>query len=206
MTGVAREAPMFAKGIDSYGAISAATAKQFRADGYEYVGRYLENLTLAERDGIFSAGLGIWLLETATTSPLSGSLGDARGAECNRKAMALQVPPRVHITIDLESSSGDPKTAVYPYTDHFSGTIIHGGYGAALYLGAGCNLTGHEAFAVPSVNAYIRGGSIGIPEPPCEFCMWQIPPLDQSLYGQRIDVSIAGRDSFGRGITMWWPQ
>jgi hypothetical protein len=206
MVGVAREAPIFAKGFDCYELADLATAKAFRADGYEYVGAYLEVLTVAARDVYFAAGLGIWLLSTAIVSGLSASVGDAKGAMLRNKAMALGVPPKVHVTTDLEDAHGDPVSAVMPFVDHVGGVLVHGGYQSALYLGAGCGLSGHQAFSVPSVNLYVRAGSSGIPEPDCGFAMWQTPPLDQVAHGHRYDCSIAGRDGFGRGIFLWFPS
>lgn len=206
MVGIAREAPVFLKGFDCYEPVSASVAVAFKADGYGYAGRYLENLTIAERDTLFAAGLGIWLLSTAIVENLSASVGDAKGAMLRNKAMALGVPPRVHITTDLEEAHGDPVSAVMPFVDHVGGVLVHCGYPSALYLGAGCGLNGRQAFSIPSVNLYVRAGSSGIPEPDCGFAMWQTPPLDQTAHGQRYDCSIVGRDGFGRGIFLWFPN
>ena len=206
MAGVARECPVFADGIDCLEALSLETAQAFRADGYQYVGRYLETLTSAERDDIWAAGLGIWLLTLGSTAALSSSFGDARAASTTSRGLSLGVVPRVHVTIDQEAASENSEADNYAYCDHFSAGICRSGWQAALYAGAGIGMTAVEEFRLPNVNCYIRGGSVGIPEPACGFVMIQFSPLDVTIHGQRVDVSKVGRDARGRGITMWWGE
>jgi len=208
MAGVARECPILigarpAWGVDCLSPMSASTAKAFADAGCVYVGRYIENLTTTERDGIWDAGLGIWCLTEALSGPLSASAGDAHASAVASKAMNLGVPPRVHQTADLEAAQGAPDD-VYACMDHFSAGLVHGGWQCALYVGAWPVLSAVQIYDLPNVNFYIHAGSTGLPEPIVGYGMWQIPPLDRVVLGQRVDYSTVGRDGRGRGPTMWW--
>lgn len=204
MAGVAREASPFLVGIDCLEPLTEDTARLFKGDGVAYAGRYLNNLSIKERDAIWNAGLGIWLLcEAASTIELNASVGAAQGAFYRGLARALEVAPKVHVTMDLEAASGSPPD-VFACCDNESATIVGAGYQSCLYGGAGGILTGQQEYQLPHVNAYARAASVGVAEPPIGFVLWQIPPLDQTVHGQRVDYSITSRDGKGRGIWLWY--
>ena len=74
------------------------------------------------------------------------------------------------------------------------------------YVGAGQPLSAQELYALPSVHLYWRSGSRDMPEPLCEFAIWQIPPLEQIVAGVNVDMNITGADLRGRRPMLWYPS
>lgn len=202
---VARECPLFTKMIDRFAPISHELASALKSAGVGVVGRYLENLSVVERDGLFAAGLGILPLSEAPTSQLTEALGRARAESLIQRATLLGVPHGVHLMIDLEAQHGDHFN-VTAYDKALSSEIAHAGYVTLAYVGAGQILSGTELYALPDVHLYWRGGSLGMPEPTCGFAIWQIPPLEQMISGAQVDVSMTGADLRGRRPMLWWPS
>jgi hypothetical protein len=201
--GVARVASPFLRGIDCLAPMANNTARQFKADGYEFCGRYLENLTLLERDWIFSAGLGIFLYTEATSGTLDAAAGSARGIASVARARALQAPPTLHTLIDLESTTGDA-VSVSDYANVFHDELVSGGYDSIVYVGAKQILDATQLYALKT-HRYMRSGSL-VPKPACGWCALQLSPLDQIIHGQRVDVVIVESDFRGRLPTLWFPS
>jgi hypothetical protein len=198
---------MFTKLVDRLAPISHELASALKSTGVDAVGRYLEDLSPYERDGLFSAGLGILPLSEAPapTTPLTGVLGRARADELLRKASLLGVPLGAHLMIDLEGQHGS-HSDVTAYDSTLSAEIAQAGYIPLAYVGAGQPLTGAELFQLPDVHLYWRGGSLNIPEPGCGFAIWQIPPLEQTISGTIVDMSMTGADLRGRRPILWYPS
>lgn len=201
--GVARVASAFTRGIDCLASMANNTARQFKADGFDFVGRYLENLTPAERDGIFAANMGILVLTEATSGPLDASVGTARGVESVNRLIALKAPTGLHVTTDLESTHG-VVADVELFADAFHDALAVGSQQQMLYVGAGQILTAEQLFA-RKANRYMRSGS-KVPEPACSWCVDQLRPLDQIIHGQRVDVDFIEEDDEGRLPMLWWPS
>ena len=205
MVGVARHAPLFSRVIDTLSPISPFAASALKSIGVAAVGRYLENLSTSERDGLFQAGLAILPLSKAPASPLNATFGASHAEFLLQKAMALEVPLGVHVMVDFESQSGshDDVTA---YDEALTTALAAPGYIPFAYIGQPEPLSASELFQLPDVHLYWRGGSSNIPEPSCGFAMWQIPPLDQTLVaGLRVDMNITGADLRGRQPMFWYP-
>ena len=178
-------------------------ARQFKADGYSFVGRYAENLSPNERDGIFAAGLGIFLYTEATSGPLDAAVGSGRGVASVARARALQAPSDLHVLIDLESTSGDA-ASVSDFANAFHNELVAGEYSSIVYVGAGQILDAAQLFALDT-HRYMRSGSL-VPKPECGWCALQLSPLDQTIHGQRVDVVAIEADFRGRLPTLWWPS
>lgn len=202
--GIARPAPAFLRGFDCLSPLANNTARQFKADGYDFVSRYLENLTATERDGIFSAGLAILLLTEATTSvTLDAPLGRLRGSSSVRRASALEAPSSLSVVIDLESCKGDAGT-VAEFTDAFHDELVAGLQDSMVYVGADQPLDAIQLYLLKT-HHYMRAGSFQIPEPRVGWCCIQLSPLDRTVHGQRVDFEIIQSDALGRTPTLWWP-
>lgn len=205
MVGVARHAPLFSKLIDTLSPISPFAASALKSIGVVAVGRYLENLSVPERDGLFQAGLAILPLSKAPASPLNSAFGIAHADFLLQKAVALEVPLGVHVMVDFEAQSGD-HADVTAYDEALTGEIAKPGYIPLAYIGQPEPLSAAELFQLPDVHLYWRGGSSNIPEPNCGFAIWQIPPLDQILVaGLRVDMNFTGADLRGRQVMLWYP-
>ncbi|MDE2102695.1 MAG: DUF1906 domain-containing protein [Patescibacteria group bacterium] len=202
VVGIARAIAPFERGIDCLSPMANNVARMFKAEGYTFVGQYLEVLTPAVRDGIFAAGLAILpITEAITHVPLNETVGTERGKRSKGLAVALGIPATVHITIDLESTQGSAEdVAAYVDATHDAFDI----YGSMLYVGADQPLNGAELFA-RKPNRYWRSGSF-VPEPACRWCCIQLTPLDQIIHTQRVDVNVIQADGFGRTPILWWPK
>lgn len=203
MSGVARQIPPFSLGFDCLAPCSNAVARRAKASGFSWIGRYLDNLTIQERGGIFDAGLAIVPVSVAVThAVLTADLGAHRGAELGREAVALGCPPGVHLFLDLESTMAGSDCA--GYINAASEAIAAAGYAAGLYAGMPQPLSGSELYELAPTR-YWRGGG-AVPEPQCGFCVLQLPPLDQVMFeGQRVDVDIVCCDFKGRTPIGWYP-
>ena len=204
MIGIARACPLFTKLVDTLSPISANSALALKNAGIGAVGRYLENLSAAERDGLFAAGLGILPLSQAPVAPLTAAYARTRAAALLQHAAALDVPHGLHVMIDLEGQHAAHADAV-AYDEELSSEIAAAGFVTLAYVGAGQPLTGSELFMLPDVRLYWRGGSLDMPEPNCGFALWQIPPLEQTVAGVNVDMNITGADLRGRRPILWWP-
>ena len=206
MTGVARPCPLFTKLADRLAPISHELASALKAAGVDAVGRYLGDLTAFERDGLFAAGLGILPLSTAPTSPLNEALGRSRADSLIQQASLLGVPTGVHVMIDLEAQHGSHEDVTAYDRAISAGLMQLGGFIPLAYVGVPQPLSGAELFALPDVHLYWRGGSLGVPEPNCGFAMWQIPPLEATVAGAVVDMSMTGADLRGRQPMLWYPS
>lgn len=205
MIGTARACPLFTKLADTLSPISKEAALALKNAGIGAVGRYLENLTATERDGLFAAGLGILPLSKAPLSPLTKDYGRARAAAILQHAVALGLPHGAHVMIDLEAQHG-AHADVMAYDNALAADLELAGYVPLAYVGAGQVLSEAELYALPSVHLYWRGGSLGMAEPRCGFAIWQIPPLEQHVAGVNVDVSLTGADFRGRPPILWYPD
>jgi hypothetical protein len=207
MTGYAAAATPYMMGLDCLEPLTAEVCAAAKALRIGWVGRYLENLRPAERDIIFAHDLAILpLIEGRAAELLSGSFGEQTGAESIRRALSLGVPPRVHLTTDLEECSGADRRDVTGYSNGVSSVVERGGYGSLLYVGAGQPLEAHELYALLA-GPYWRGASLGIPEVQCGWSILQLYPLSQPLPGtsHRVDRNVIQSDLKGRTPILWWP-
>jgi len=210
MTGVARTPNLLTEslGFDSFSPLTLAVAKTMWGAGYRWVGRYLENLTASEVSMLQALGFGILLITEAVVIPLNGAVGTATGSEAVSLAQNLSAPQDVHLWVDDEAAQGT-LTNVTAYLTNKSAAIIAGSYRAGLYVGANQPLSGVQLYDVEDMTSYWKGGSMDLPEPSCDFAVWQIPPLDRApppLNGFKIDVDIIGVDNEGRSPMLWFPN
>ena len=202
MVGIARACPLYTKLADTFSPITSTGALALKNAGVAAVGRYLENLSAVERDGLFAAGLEILPLSEAPSGTLSKDLGHTRATTLLQHLAALDVPRGAHVMIDLEAQHG-AHADIIAYDEALASDLEVAGYIPLAYVGAEQTLSGAELYALPSVHLYWRGGSRGMPEPLCEFAIWQIPPLEQMVAGVNVDMSMTGADLRGRRPILW---
>jgi hypothetical protein len=200
--GVARAAAPFTRGVDCMSPVQNNVARMLKADGYEFVGRYVESLSTYERDGIFAAGLAIAPLTYAITGvALTAALGAEIGGERARELQSLGCPTTVHLWADHESPH--PGSDSIRYLNARADATIATGFGAGQYGGMPFDLTAAEFYGLKA-SRYWRGGG-AVPEPACGFCVLQLCPLDQTIHGQRFDVDVIQADFQGRTPILWCP-
>lgn len=208
--GVARPAEPYLLGFDCLAPVTRAMILDVRSYGFQWVGRYLEVLTVAERDLIFGAGLAIAPLTEATVKEvLTRTTGTARGVQTRDRASSLGMPAGVSIAIDFESpmAGGD----VAAHVDAMAVEIRGGSYGAALYIGSPQPLTSAALFSLLPAPYWRGAGRIvdaagELAEPECGWAAIQLSPLERAeLAGVKVDVDVTQTDYRGRTLTMWWP-
>jgi hypothetical protein len=199
--GVARAVSNFSLGFDSLAPVTGAILQDAQSEGYKFVGRYLHNLTPSEVNIIFALGFGIWCLTYAPTGVvLNAATGAQHGAQDVSQAKALQIPSLVDITLDFESpAAGSDGPA---HINAAAGVLTSAGYGDPLYVGGPEPLNGSQLGSL-ATKKYAKGGG-QIPEPPCGWCIIQLEPLNQPLFGTRVDVDISKQDYLGRSMVLWW--
>ena len=203
-TGVARAAPLFSVMWDRFEPFSANDVKVAKTKCVSVFGQYLEMLTAAVRDAIWSEGGAILLLSDAPVGALSAASGHSKAASLLALANGLGAPKTLHLMVDFEAQTGDAEG----YATALTGDVAAGGYDPLVYGGAGEALTGHQVYELPNAHLYWRGGSLGIPEPDCGFAIWQVPPLSHPFAGvsSPVDVSMVGADGRGRSPILWYPS
>lgn len=208
--GIARPAEPFMLGFDCLTPITRAMLADVRSYGFQWVGRYLENLEADERDLIFGAGLAIAPLTEATTREvLTRTTGTVRGVQTRDRASSLGMPAGVSIAIDFEApmAGGD----VAAHVDAMAVEIRGGSYGAALYVGVPQPLTSASLFSLLPLPYWKGAGRIvdaagELAEPGCGWAILQLEPLQRAeLAGRHVDVNVTQADYQCRTFTMWWP-
>lgn len=207
MTGIARLAPPFTRGID---ALEPLTRDQLLSFKERYaitvVGAYVEVLAGRPeyRDLIFDLGLGIAPYSEASIGEVTGDMGSARGRQAAQLAQKVGVPTGCDLLIDLEDVTGD---AIPEYVNNRSVAYEQvAGLGSLLYVGeplpAAITAQVLQSLRPPR---YMRSCSLGVPEPARKWCVLQHSPgnyLDP-IANVRIDHFTVEQDAFG-GLPTWW--
>ncbi len=153
--GVAHACPPFLLGFDVLAPASDAVLDDAFDRGLRWGGRYLNNLTPAERDRFFARGLGILpYTEAMTGEPLDAATGVRYGVAMSARAASLEMPGGVHVGIDLESPMSG--SLVGEHVNAMADALVAHKLSAALYVGAPQPLRSHELFLLKP-NRYIKG-------------------------------------------------
>lgn len=125
-------------------------AKQIKSAGFDHVGRYLKNVTVAEINALHVAGLGVWLIyETTATRALCGaSAGAEDGLAAKQQASALGAPAGTTIFATVDTDPPPSQLGIIrAYMQTFAQNL-----GADYHLGiyaCGTILDGNYDIAVP---------------------------------------------------------
>ncbi len=184
------------RGIDTVASLSPEFCRSLRQAGYEFVGRYLDSLTLAELAGILGADLGLIGIRYAHAAGWvpSGSLGATDGAVTVNKARALGLPAGMAIACDLEGCARtSAPTDVESYLGAWQAAVTGAGYVAMLYVGFEAVLSGVQLAALPGFTHYWRSCS-AVPEPQVGYCLLQLRPGNLQVLGLQVDVDVVEAD------------
>lgn len=191
MTRVAQSIPPGSRIADMFTPLTANGCLALKANGYDGVGRYLDNLTSAEIDFIHAAGLKVFGIRTADNFD---------GAWMVAKALSIGLAPRTSLVIDDESLT-IPEATAFAEIDACAVTIQKGGFAECLYDGWEPDMTAAQLYALPNVHHYWRSAS-AVPIPDCEFCLYQIRGRSNvTVAGILIDENFAENDLRGRSMT-----
>ena len=201
-----------AAGFDTDTVLTAATARAFAADGFQFAIRYLSrdaiqaggDLTDAEAEDILQAGLALMAVQhvaPAGWTP-SGKLGRRYGLYAAINARRVGLPSGVTLWLDLEGvAAGTPADRIIDYCDTWADVVTDAGYVAGLYVGADCGLTG-EQIATTRTRYFWRSGSTVPDVPGRGYCLLQTIAANTSLDGVAYDDDAVQTDRTGN--TPFW--
>lgn len=166
-------------------------------------GRYAHNLLEHERALIHARDADILPIVYAPDGPLSDSLGMSLVQRMGRALAPMDPPTGVSLVVDLENEQSAAPDVI-AYANAAAEAAIGLAWRPGCYAGAPQVLDSAELYAL-ALEPYWRGGSAKIPEPACSWALVQLPPLDQVVGGQRIDLSASCLDAKLRTFTVWGP-
>jgi hypothetical protein len=169
LKGSVSAAPSGCRGFDTDTQLTAATAKAFRAAGFQFVIRYLSleateqagDLSTEEAQAILGAGLGLMAVQRVSEPgwrPTAHS-GEEYGANAASNAHRVGLPAGMNLWLDLEGmNSGSPAGEVSAYCNAWFEQAAAAGYVPGLYVGAGAILNSEQLDAL-NVNYFWKSGS-----------------------------------------------
>lgn len=163
--GTATSAPA-ALGFDTNTVLSGPVASSLFAQGYTFCMRYVSlqnesssDLTTEEAQAILGAGLLLGVVQHATSSTLSGSLGTYNGANAAANASAIGIPSGVTLWCDLEGTNSPSSTDTIAYVNAWAAAVSDAQYVPGLYVGPNCGLTGSELYHSLTMSHYWKAAS-----------------------------------------------
>jgi hypothetical protein len=193
-----------ARGIDTIATLTEADVQGLRPK-YDFVARYVEQLTVGEVELITAAGLG---LVTVSFSRAVGwmpdaSLGTTDGDAHVRKLEQLGIPKGTHTFLDLEGMGGTAADTI-AFAEAWGAVVEAAGYIPGVYVGAGIPLTGVQLYALNHIHAYWHSCS-EVPEvSTCGYVMYQLFPPDQIITvgttTLEVDIDMIQGDRLGRSL------
>ncbi len=163
--------------IDTYSVISDEFADWLMENKYTAVGRYLDNLSLAEIARLHQRGIGVFGIRTARRNGWvpNGAEGNSDGLSTVRFANDLGIEDGTTISCDFEGC--DPATTVVDATAYGSEwpALVTSKWKAMLYVGAGQPLNGQQLYQLPGFTLYWRSCS-RVTELPCGYALLQTRP------------------------------
>ena len=192
MSRIAAPASLNARGFDTYAQLTAADYAALKAHGFDFVVRYVENLSTYEVDACLSAGLAIMGVTIADDFNPATTVADAKNN--------AGLPPGTTLFLDLEGVSL-PSAALKAKCAAWANGVKVAGYVPGVYVGAACGLTAEELWELPFVRYWKSASSV--PEPAhAGFCMYQLLPCNQRIAGAEVDVDFVQQDFLGR-VPTW---
>lgn len=188
-------ARMRAIGIDTVMPITDVRAVAVVQDpAIEFVGRYIDSLTLDEVATIHAVKLGILPITYADEFDPAPRIAKLRALGC---------PTGVTCLLDIESVKLTPDQTI-TQANTWAFAFKAAGFDPGVYVGAGAGLTQAQWTGL-IVDRYVRSCSL-VPEPFEGFCGVQLYPPNQSLRVPSdlvVDWLVACLDYKGRGLSLW---
>lgn len=191
------EPPPGTRGVDTYSTVTKGQACWLKANGYDFVVRYLGNLSPEERDVLLDKGLAIGLVTFA--KEWSGMLALQHLAR-------LAIPSNATVFLDVEDVEMNAQTLIGAIQT-WSRPIVGGGFDPGCYFGAKCLLTSEEMYALPQTRKYWHSCSRVVDRfgkeaaPQCGWVMRQLFPPDVVLpCGLKVDFDVVEDDYSSRKV------
>jgi hypothetical protein len=163
--------------IDTYTVITDAFADWLAANKFTAVGRYLDNLSLAEIARLHQRNIGVFGIRTARRNGWlpTGVMGKADGLETVQLANDLGFEDGTSISCDFEGCA--PTTAASDAIAYGSEwpALVTSRWKAMFYEGAEQPLNGTQLYMLPGFTLYWRSCSI-VPSLQCGYVLAQTRP------------------------------
>jgi hypothetical protein len=187
-----------ARGVDTIIQFGAERARAIKANGFDYVVRYLGVLNRTERDVILGAGLGLLAVTYSRRVGWvpSAELGDLDGVHAVSNARVAGLPGAMSLYCDLEGPSGYGRDSI-AYVNAWATRVQAAGYTAGLYVGFGIPLTGTQLYKNLKVTGYWDSCSVNPTVAERGFQMFQHSPPNQKVAGTLVDVNHIAVDQKG---------
>ena len=193
--------PMTAKSLD---AILAAGWEVAAPDGtktrvpFEFVGRYVENLTTAEIELYGERKVGLFTIGEAPNDSMacpSGALGSRDGLRAVTLLRRLGISAGPTHALDVEGCARASGPQVIDYVDS-AWDVVHLQTEMALYRGWGINLDADELYHSLSVSLYYASSPQSVPPSVRGYAMVQVVE-NVKVAGYAIDVDRHDGDRLG---------
>lgn len=194
-----------AVGVDTVLRFTPQLAKRFKAAGFDFIVRYLEALTVAERDAILDADLALLCCGYSCRAgwmPTS-DLGTFHAKHLIDHARKCFLPSGMSLFCDLEGphpSAG--ALSVIAYVNAWAEVIQGEGYKAGLYVGYGVPLSPYQLYWHLKVTGYWHACSHVQDVAVRGYQMVQRVPGNQTICGVLVDVDQIQADQ--KGDTPSW--
>jgi hypothetical protein len=214
MKAIAELARPGALGVDTVARITPTMARAIRADGREFVVRYVPfagggvcrwDVTTTELQLVLRSGLRLLLVQRVRTAGAwhpSPDLGRRDGQQAAQHAIAVGYPLGATIYCDLEGVAEDAAANdTLAHVNAWSDAVQVRGFQPGLYVGAGCGLTAQQLFRGLKLRTYWDSCSRN-PEPlPRGWSMLQTHG-NVRRYGILVDLDTIQADHLG-GLPTW---
>jgi len=181
-----------------------AGMQALKSAGYEGCTLYAETAAQRHVDWAMQAGLGLMFVgecrHNSGWEP-TGAMGSADANAVVGRLRRLNIVPGLTVTCDVEGT-GDYAQGTIDYCNAWHDVMALAGFDPQLYVGAWIRLNAEELYHALKFTGYWRAGSIEPEVAVRGYRMRQIPPLDRTVCGWRIDVSDANADHLG-GRANW---
>lgn len=209
-------APVGALGCDTTHRLSVDDVKTLVQNGFKFCVRYVNYpegsitghggwLTSDEAKLILDGGLALMVVQAAMKGTVTADNGTARGKQAADSCLAIGLPSRVNVWLDLESVNGD----IFGYANNWYTEVANHGYVPGVYVGAnvigprGHLVTEQELSIDLRFQHYWRSCS-QVPDVERRYQMIQLYPPKRSLdqLGFEIDIDVTLGD-FKAGSVQW---
>lgn len=203
------------QGFDTDTIVSAAVARRFKEQGFQFCIRYIarsegrgsSDLSRDEANAILDAGLGLMPVQHVARRGWTPNeaLGQAYGTAAAANAMSVGFPTGVNVWLDLEGIAPDVEaSAVIDYCNAWFDMVGAAGYRPGIYVGANSILDEDALYWRLRTKHYWKSGSRVPDIPERGYQMVQRIIQNDIVNGIEIDRNVTRTDGFGD--TVFWLQ
>jgi hypothetical protein len=204
MTNILQQVPDGSRIWDAFAPPTFQVMQALKAAGFSGAALYAETAAQRHVDWAMQTGLGLMFVgeckHNSGWEP-TGAMGSADANAVVGRLRRLDIVPGLTVTCDVEGT-GDYPQGTIDYGNAWHDVMAPAVFDPQIYVGAWIRLNAEELYHALKFTGYWRAGSIEPEVAVRGYRMRQIPPLDRTVCGWRIDVSEANADALG-GRASW---